>query len=46
MFKFNELKTVHLEISTRCQASCPMCPRKYHGGVENPNLKLADWTYD
>lgn len=46
MFKFNELRTVHLEISTRCQASCPMCPRKFHGGVENPWLQIADWTYD
>jgi MoaA/NifB/PqqE/SkfB family radical SAM enzyme len=45
MFNFNELKSVHLEISTRCQASCPMCPRNYHGGQENPNLKLADWSY-
>lgn len=45
MFKFNELQTVHLEISTRCQASCPMCPRNYHGGLPNPNLKIADWTY-
>jgi len=44
MFKFSELKSIHLEISTRCQASCPMCPRKYHGGVENTNLKIADWT--
>ena len=46
MFKFQELKSIHLEISTRCQASCPMCPRKYHGGVENKNLKIADWTYE
>lgn len=46
MFKFNELTTVHLEISTRCQAACPMCPRNYKGGLENPNLKIADWTYD
>jgi len=45
MFNFQDLKTVHLEISTRCQASCPMCPRNYHGGLENPNLKIADWTY-
>lgn len=44
MFKFNELKQVHLEISSRCQASCPMCPRKYHGGVPNENLVLADWS--
>ena len=46
MFKFNELKTVHLEISTRCQAACPMCPRNYKGGLENPNLKIADWSYE
>ena len=46
MFTFSELKSIHLEISTRCQASCPMCPRKYHGGVTNPNLKIADWTIE
>lgn len=46
MFKFNELKTVHLEISTRCQASCPMCPRNWHGGMENPYLPIADWSYE
>lgn len=44
MFSFQDLKQVHLEITTRCQASCPMCSRNYHGGLENPNLKLADWT--
>jgi len=46
MFKFSQLKQIHLEISSRCQASCPMCPRKYHGGVVNENLKLADWSLD
>lgn len=46
MFKFDELKSIHLEITNRCQASCPMCPRKYHGGIENKNLKLSDWTYE
>jgi MoaA/NifB/PqqE/SkfB family radical SAM enzyme len=46
MFQFKELNTVHLEISNRCQASCPMCPRKYHGGITNENLKIADWTFD
>lgn len=45
MFKFDQLKTVHLEITSRCQASCPMCPRNYHSGQINPNLKIADWTY-
>lgn len=46
MFAFNELKTIHLEITTRCQASCPMCPRNWHGGQENPYLQIADWTFD
>jgi hypothetical protein len=46
MFSFRELKQVHLEITTRCQASCPMCSRNYHGGLDNPNLKIADWTID
>lgn len=44
MFPFHELKSVHLEITTRCQASCPMCSRNYRGGMDNLNLKLADWT--
>lgn len=38
MYKFNEIKRVHLEISTLCQAKCPMCARNHHGGLENPNL--------
>lgn len=46
MFKYQDLKTVHLEITNRCQASCPMCPRNFHGGLPNPNLKLSDWTYE
>jgi|AntAceMinimDraft_1070359.scaffolds.fasta_scaffold02133_11 MoaA/NifB/PqqE/SkfB family radical SAM enzyme len=46
MFKFSELKSIHLEITNRCQASCPMCSRNIHGGVDNPNLILNDWTTD
>lgn len=44
MFSFQKINQIHLEITTRCQASCPMCSRNYHGGMINPNLKLADWT--
>lgn len=46
MFKFNELRQVHLEISSRCQAACPMCARNIHGGIENPSLKVNDWTFE
>ena len=46
MFKFNELKQIHLEISSNCQASCPMCTRNVHGGLENPLLKISNWSLD
>lgn len=44
MFKFSELKSVHLEISNNCQASCPMCARNIRGGPENPLMTSSDWS--
>jgi MoaA/NifB/PqqE/SkfB family radical SAM enzyme len=38
MYTYNQIKRLHLEISSLCQASCPMCARNNHGGLENPNL--------
>lgn len=46
MFNFNELRSIHLEITSNCQASCPMCQRNIHGGLPNPNLKINEWTLD
>lgn len=46
MFKFNELRRVHLEISNNCQASCPMCARNRHGELENPLVKINNWTIE
>jgi len=46
MFRFNELESIHIEITNRCQASCPMCPRNIHGGIENPQLTINDWSYE
>ncbi len=46
MFSFDKLHTVQIEITNRCQASCPMCLRNIHGGIENPSLKLADWSVE
>lgn len=42
MFNFSELKTLHIELTSRCQASCPMCARNYHGGQKNENLPLDE----
>ena len=44
MFKFNEFGQVHIEITNKCQAACPMCPRNIHGGLSNPSLPSNSWT--
>lgn len=44
MFPFNHLKKAQLEISSRCQAACPMCSRNIRGGGTNERLKINDWT--
>ena len=31
MIKYNDIRSVHLEISTRCNAACPDCLRNYRG---------------
>ncbi len=46
MFKFEDLKSIHLEVTSNCQASCPMCARNHHGGIKNPLLKINEWTLD
>lgn len=46
LFKFSELKSIHVELTSRCQASCPMCARNYHGGIDNPNLPLDEISYE
>ena len=44
MFAFEELKTIHVEITNQCQASCPMCARNFHGGQTNPLVTKQNWT--
>lgn len=44
MFKFKELKKIHLEITNNCQASCPMCARNVNGGLPNPLIKIQNWS--
>ena len=42
MYKYSELRIVHLEITSKCNASCPMCLRNICGGSINPQLPLAE----
>lgn len=39
MYSYDSIKTVHLEVTERCNAACPMCSRNINGGEDNPYLK-------
>jgi|TARA_X000001036_G_scaffold155259_1_gene147404 MoaA/NifB/PqqE/SkfB family radical SAM enzyme len=42
MYDYNDIKTVHLEITEKCNAACPMCARNINGGEDNPWLQNAE----
>ena len=46
MYDFADIREVHLEISSYCQAKCPMCPRTYHGNIPNPKLVEDNMSLD
>ena len=45
MYQFKDIKVVHLEITTRCNANCPMCGRNAFGRV-CPKLLLTELTLE
>jgi len=46
MLKYENIRRVHLEISTRCNAACPECPRNFRGVDVIDNFPLCDMTLD
>lgn len=42
MYKFSDIQSVHLEITSKCQARCPMCSRRANGGPLNPFIALEE----
>ena len=42
MYNYNEIKTIHLEVTQNCQASCPMCDRNMNGEGINPHINLDE----
>lgn len=46
MIRYEDIRSVHLEISTRCNAACPECPRNFHGVDIIDNYPLTDMTLD
>lgn len=45
MFNYQDITTLHLELTDKCNANCPMCPRTQNG-IINPNLRLTELTLD
>ena len=46
MFTYEEVRQVHLELSSYCNSSCPTCPRNLDGGVVSPLLKPNSLSLD
>ena len=44
--QISKVTTVHLELTDKCQAQCPMCARNYHGGPTRPFIKNGDMSID
>jgi Predicted Fe-S oxidoreductases len=38
----SNIKTVHIELTDKCQAQCPMCARNFHGGATRPFIQNTD----
>lgn len=44
MLKYKDIRSIHIELTARCQASCPGCPRNVYGGYAIPDLNKTEWT--
>ena len=42
MLNISDIKTIHIELTDKCQAQCPMCARNFHGGELRPFIKGGD----
>jgi MoaA/NifB/PqqE/SkfB family radical SAM enzyme len=42
MYPYESIRQVHLELTDKCNAACPQCPRSDHGGPVNPQLQLTE----
>jgi MoaA/NifB/PqqE/SkfB family radical SAM enzyme len=46
MLRLSEIKAVHVEITTRCNARCPMCPRNLRGFDYNSGYPITELSLD
>ena len=46
MVKVEHVKRMHIELSSKCNASCPGCPRNVRGGYDLPWLDKGEWKLE
>ena len=46
MYRYEDIKTIHLEVTQNCQASCPMCDRNMNGEGVNPHINLDELSLE
>jgi len=46
MYNVDQVQHVHLEISSRCNAACPLCPRNFYGYPYNDGYVEHDMTLE
>jgi MoaA/NifB/PqqE/SkfB family radical SAM enzyme len=44
MYKYEDIRSIHLEVTQKCQAACPMCDRNMNGKGVNPHINLDELT--
>ncbi len=42
MYSYHNIRQVHLEVTQKCQAACPMCDRNENGGPDNRHITNAE----
>jgi len=46
MYNYEDIKSIHLEVTQNCQAACPMCDRNMNGEGINPHINLDELTLE
>ena len=46
MLKLSEIRRLHIELTTRCNARCPMCMRNYRGSDFNSGYPLCELSLE
>lgn len=46
LYHYDDVRIVHLELTHRCNAACPMCARNVYGGEVNPSMPLSELSLE